>query len=79
MYTNDHCRSGVNRLIGKTIDEIMVADVLRMIHQKEFTNRAVKDNKFLQENVFVGEAYEGELFEKVSEMDSALLISHADD
>lgn len=69
-----------NQLIEKTIDEITVADVLRMIRQKEFTNLAMsKAINFLQENVFVGEAYEGELFEKVSEMDSALLISHADD
>ena len=60
-----------NQLIEKTIAEITVADVLRMIRQKEFTNLAMsKAINFLQEDVFVGESYEGELFEKVSEMDS---------
>ena len=69
-----------NQLIEKTIAEITVADVLRMIRQKEFTNLAMsKAINFLQEDVFVGESYEGELFEKVSEMDSSFLISYADD
>lgn len=69
-----------NQLIEKTIAEITVADVLRMIRQKEFTNLAMsKAINFLQEDVFVGESYEGELFEKISEMDSSFLISYADD
>ncbi|MEY8268973.1 contact-dependent growth inhibition system immunity protein [Lachnospiraceae bacterium 64-25] len=69
-----------NRLIDKKIDEITVADILRMIRQKEFMNLAMsKAINFLQENVFVGESYEGELFEKISEMDSSFLISYADD
>ena len=66
-----------NQLIEKTIAEITVEDVLRMIRQKEFTNLAVsKAINFLKEDVFVGE---GELLEKVSEMDSSFLISYADD
>ena len=69
-----------NQLIEKTIAEITVADVLRMIRQKEFTNLAMsKAINFLQEDVFVGESYKGELFEKISEMDSSFLISYADD
>ena len=69
-----------NQLIEKTIAEITVEDVLRMIRQKEFTNLAVsKAINFLKEDVFVGELYEGELLEKVSEMDSSFLISYADD
>lgn len=69
-----------NRLIDKKIDEITVADILRMIRQKELMNLAMsKAINFLQENVFVGESYEGELFEKISEMDSSFLISYADD
>ena len=68
------------QLIEKTIAEITVEDVLRMIRQKEFTNLAVsKAINFLKEDVFVGELYEGELLEKVSEMDSSFLISYADD
>ena len=69
-----------NQLIEKTIAEITVEDVLRMIRQKEFTNLSVsKAINFLKEDVFVGELYEGELLEKVSEMDSSFLISYADD
>lgn len=69
-----------NQLIEKTIAEITVADVLRMIRQKEFTNLAMsKAINFLQEDVFVGESYKGELFEKISEMDSSFLISYTDD
>ena len=59
-----------NQLIEKTIAEITVEDVLRMIRQKEFTNLAVsKAINFLKEDVFVVELYEGELLEKLSEMD----------
>ena len=66
--------------LEKTIAEITVADVLRMVRQKEFTNLAMsKAISFLQEDVFAGESYEGELLEKVSEMDSSFLISYADD
>ena len=69
-----------NQLIEKTIAEITVEDVLRMVRQKEFTNLAMsKAISFLQEDVFAGESYEGELLEKVSEMDSSFLISYADD
>ena len=69
-----------NQLIEKTIAEITVADVLRMVRQKEFTNLAMsKAISFLQEDVFAGESYEGELLEQVSEMDSSFLICYADD
>ncbi len=50
-----------NQLIDKTIPEITVADVLRMIRQKQFINFAMsKAIKFLQDNVFTGELYDGE-------------------
>ena len=53
-----------NQLIEKTIAEITVEDVLRMIRQKEFTNLAVsKAINFLKEDVFV-ELYEGEPLKK---------------
>jgi len=69
-----------NKLIDKTIYEITVADVLRMIRQKQFINLAIsKAIKFLQDNVFIGEAYEGEMLEKISEMDSSFLISYVDE
>lgn len=69
-----------NQIIDKTPDEITVADVLRMIRQKQFINLAMlKARKFLQEDVFIGETYDGEMLEKISEMDSSFLMSYADD
>lgn len=69
-----------NQLIDKTISEITVADVLRMIRQKQFINLAMsKAIKFLQDNVFIGESYDGEMLEKISGMDSSFLISYTDD
>lgn len=69
-----------NQLIDKTTFEITVADVIRMIRQKQFISLAMpKAIKFLQDDVFIGETYDGELLEKVSEMDSSFLISYADD
>ena len=57
-----------------------VADVLRMIRQKELINLAMsKAINFLQDDVFIGEAYDGEMLEKISEMDSSFLMSYADD
>ena len=69
-----------NELINKTIHEITMADVLRMIRQKQFIDLAMsKAIKFLQDNVFFGESYDGEILEKISEMDSSILITYADD
>lgn len=69
-----------NQLIDKIPSEISVADVLRMIRQKELINLAMsKAINFLQDDVFIGEAYDGEMLEKISEMDSSFLMSYADD
>lgn len=69
-----------NQLIDKKPSEIIVADVLRMIRQKQFINLAMsKAIKFLQEDAFTGEIYDGEMLEKISEMDSSFLMSYADD
>lgn len=69
-----------NQLIDKIPSEISVSDVLRMIRQKELINLAMsKAINFLQDDVFIGEAYDGEMLEKISEMDSSFLMSYADD
>lgn len=69
-----------NQLIDKKPSEIIVADVLRMIRQKQFIDLAMsKAINFLQEDVFTGETYDGEMLEKISEMDSSFLMSYADD
>lgn len=66
-----------NQLIDKTMNEITVSDVLRMIRQQEFMDLAIlKAVKFLQESVFIGEAYDGELFEKLAEIDTSSLIPY---
>lgn len=67
-----------NKLIDKTINEITVADVLRMIRQKEFVDLAIsKAMEFLKDNVFAGESYDGELLEKISEIDTSFLSYHS--
>lgn len=67
-----------NKLIDKTIDEITIADVLRMIRQKMFYNLAMtKAVEILQDNVFAGETYDGELLEKISEMDISVLTVYS--
>ena len=69
-----------NQLIDKTLSEITVTDVLRMIRQNQFINLAMsKAIKFLQDDVFIGESYDGEMLEKISEMDSSFLMSYTED
>ena len=67
-----------NKIIDKTIDEITIADILRMIRQKEFCDLAVeKAVEFLQDNVFAGEIYDGQLLEKISEMSDPFLTKYS--
>lgn len=69
-----------NQLIDKTIHEITVPDVLRMIRQKQLIDLAMsKAINLLKDDVFAGESYDGELFERVSELDGSFLVSYADD
>lgn len=63
-----------NQLIDKKVSEIEVSDVLRMIRQNEFIDIAIpKAVKFLLENPFAGEMYEGELLEKMSNLERSVL------
>ena len=67
-----------NKIIDKTIDEITIADILRMIRQKEFCDLAVeKAVEFLQDNVLAGEIYDGQLLEKISEMSDPFLTKYS--
>lgn len=69
-----------NQLIDKTLPEITVADVLRIMRQKQFISLAMsRAIKFLQDDVFIGESYDGEMLEKISEMDSLFLTSYTED
>lgn len=69
-----------NQLINKSISELTVADVLRMIRQKEFVSLALsKAIDFLKNNIFIGESYEGEILERISELDISFLEIHSND
>ena len=49
-----------NQLIDRTIHEITVADVLRKILQKQFSDLAAsKAIEFLYENIFAGGSHDG--------------------
>ncbi len=69
-----------NRLIEKTTDDIDVTDILRMLRQKVFVDLAIPTAiKLLQKDVYAGELYEGEVLEKLSEIENTLLIPFADE
>ncbi|SFH56636.1 hypothetical protein SAMN04487830_10228 [Pseudobutyrivibrio sp. OR37] len=62
-----------NSLLAKTPDDIDVADVLHMFRQKMFMEFAVeKALDMLQENIFIGELWPGELLEKISMLDAGM-------
>lgn len=69
-----------NQIIDKTVSEISVADVLRMMRQNEFMELAIpKAVTFLNANPFEGEQYEGELLEKISTLETHLIENYLDD
>ena len=56
-----------NMLIDKNVEELSIADVLRMIRQNEFVEIAIsKSIDILMQNTLAGELYEGELLEHIS-------------
>lgn len=58
-----------NNLIDKNIDDLSIADVLKMIRQKVFMDIAIsKSIEFLKRDPFAGELYEGQLLEKISQI-----------
>lgn len=58
-----------NDLLDKTIEEVNIADVLRMIRQDEFIDIAIRRAiDYLKKDPFSGELYDGELMEKVSQL-----------
>lgn len=63
-----------NEVLDKRISDINVFDVLRMIRQNEFLDIALpKAIEYLKDNPFIGDMYEGEMLEKLSEMDISFL------
>lgn len=65
---------GYNNFIHKPTDEITIGDVLKIIRQRReiyriFNLSMARAVELLQENVFAGESFEGELMEQIAEMD----------
>lgn len=69
-----------NKLIDKKISELKILDIIRMIRQNEFIDIAIlKGVEYLRENPFIGDMYEGELLEKLSEVETKYLIDYIDE
>ncbi len=69
-----------NALLDKRLYEITIEDILRMLRQKEFLDIAMtKTIEELQKDLFVGEIFEGELIEKVSEMEQRILKPYSNE
>ncbi len=66
-----------NNVIDKSVEELSIADVLRMIRQDEFIDIAIpKAIDFLMQNPFAGELCEGELFRKIAHFSDALICKY---
>ena len=69
-----------NMLLDKSVEELSISDVLKMIRQNEFIDIAIaKSIDFLKQNPFAGELYEGELFEKISHISDNEILKYHDD
>ena len=68
------------KTIEKTIEELDASDVLKMLRQNIFVDLAMKTAMhMLREDVFSGEFYDGEILEKLSEVNSEVLRPFADE
>ncbi len=68
-----------NELIDKTVEELTIFDVLRMLRQDVCMDVAMlKTIEFLLQDVFAGEAYDGQAMENLLRVDGAVLMSYAD-
>lgn len=66
-----------NNVIEKKIEELTIADVARCIRQNLFIERVYEVLlSYLLNNPYEGDVYEGELMDKASEVDEALIIKY---
>lgn len=66
-------------LLNKTYDQLDLFDVTRMLIQKVFLELAIsKSIKFIEENPFCGQRYEGELIELLSKLDLIYFDNYKD-
>lgn len=69
-----------NNVIEKTYNELNVGDVLRMLRQNLFIDMAVKKSLVMLNNdIFIGEYYDGELLEHILKTDKNYLKDNIDD
>lgn len=69
-----------NNVIEKTYNELDIDDVLRMLRQKLFMDIAVKKSlTMLNNDIFIGEYYDGELLEHILKTDKNYLKDNIDD
>lgn len=69
-----------NNVIEKTYNELDIDDVLRMLRQKLFMDMAVnKSLVMLNNDIFIGEYYDGELLEHILKTDKNYLKDNIDD
>lgn len=69
-----------NNVIEKTYSELNVGDVLRMLRQNLFVDMAVKKSLVMLNNdIFIGEYYDGELLEHILKTDKNYLKDNIDD
>lgn len=69
-----------NMLLDKSVEELSISDVLKMIRQNEFIDIAIaKSIDFLKQNPFAGELYEGELLDKISHINVDEILKHRND
>jgi hypothetical protein len=69
-----------NNLIEKTVDEITIFDILRMLRQKVFIELAMnKALEYLRQDVFIGEQYDGQMIEEISKMNTDFLKLYVED
>jgi hypothetical protein len=69
-----------NNLIEKTVDEITIFDILRMLRQKVFIELAMnKALEYLRQDVFIGEQYDGQMIEEMSKLNTDFLKSYKED
>lgn len=82
ISSEDRCpmHDWYNALINKTYSQLDLFDVTRMLIQKTFLELAVsRAIKFVEDNPFCGQRYEGELMELLSKLDLAYFDNYKDD
>jgi hypothetical protein len=69
-----------NRVIEKTIEEVDLSDILKMLRQGVFLEIAInKTITLLQANPFIGELYDGELIETLYKQEECIYSKYIED